>query len=391
MPPGDAPNGPGTRPRVFVIDSLTGNDYSYCLCRGLQAVGADVALVTVAGRAAPFPIDFEVLDWAPAKGGSGSGARKLGSYLRYLVRLLVHVRRSSRTAPTIAHVQFLRRSSVETFYLALVRLAGARVVLTAHNVVPHEAARAEHVLAALRYRFAHQVIAHSAFVRAQLLESFPLPASKVSVVPHGNFDHYRSPTDPTRAVARGELGLEPGDAVVLFFGYIREYKGLELLLEAFPAAVEQLPSLRLVIAGQPHSNDLRARYRAQIAAGGVADRIIVHDHYIDSSQVATYFGAADLAVLPYANIYHSGVVHLANSFATPVLATDVGDFPETIEDGITGFVIEAQSRPALVDGLVRAFADPQELERIGRRALDRGVERHSWTEIARQTLAVYQA
>ena len=212
---------------------------------------------------------------------------------------------------------------------------------------------------------------------------------KVHVVPHGNFDHHVPATTPTRADAGATLGL-PADAIVtLFFGYIRAYKGLDLLLDAFEAVAAAEPRAWLVVAGRPHTEADGVRYREQIAAHPAAERIVFHGRFIANDEVATYFTAADLVALPYRHIYHSGLVHLAFSFGKAVLATRVGDFPETIEDGRTGLLVDAGSTPRLAEGLLAALADPSRLAEMGALAQAESATTYGWPAIGARTCAVY--
>ena len=376
---------------VVVVDSLTGNDYSICLCRGLYEAGVDVALVTVEGREMPFPVAFPVYRWAPSKEGGGPKPAKLLRYLGYLTALFRYAARKSRLeGGSVVHFQFFRRPRVESLYLLLLRLSGARLVFTAHNIVPHESSRIDRWLNVLVYRTVHEIVVHSDITRRALLEQFPVPASKVHVVPHGNFDHYRSESDPDRDQARRRLGLQPDDHVCLFFGYIREYKGLDTLLEAFPAAAARDDRLRLVVAGAPHTEALRAEYTAMIQRSAYSERILFHDDFVDSEDVPVYFQAADLVVLPYKNIYHSGIIHLAYSFGKPVLATNVGDFSETIVQGRSGFVLDQNTAEALAAGLNACFQDEGELRRMGAYARELSATRYCWREIGASTGKIYR-
>ena len=376
---------------AIIVDSLTGNDYSICLCRGLSEAGVDVELVTVEERSMPFPVAFPVHDWAPSKQQQKSRIRKSVDYLRYLIRLFLYVAKKSRGGRCVVHFQFFRRPRVESLCPIFFRLIGARLVFTAHNIVPHESAKIDWWLKGLVYRSVHEVIVHSDFIKKALLTAFPLPPSKVHVVPHGNFDHYLSDTDLPKPAARNRLGLNSEDNVVLFFGYIREYKGLDLLLEALPRAVARDTRLRLVIAGAPHTEALKARYMAMIEQSGVSDRILFHAHFIDSEQVSVYFNAADLVVLPYKNIYHSGIIHLAYSYGKPVVATNVGDFSETIVCGRSGVVLKENTAGDLSDALLDSFADANRLVRMGKYARELSVTKYSWHDIGAATRSIYAA
>jgi glycosyltransferase involved in cell wall biosynthesis len=216
-------------------------------------------------------------------------------------------------------------------------------------------------------------------------------AGKVQVVPHGNFDHYVPSPRPSRAEARAALGLADDDAVALFFGYIRPYKGLDLLLDAFEAVAGAVPRARLVIAGRPHTDRDAELIHARVLTHPASSRIIFHDRYIPHREVADYFTATDLVVLPYRHIYHSGLVHLAFSFGKATVATRVGDFPEMIDVGQTGLLVPPDSASALADTLVTALSDPSALESMGARAAVVSAEEYAWPDIGARTVSVYRS
>ena len=161
-------------------------------------------------------------------------------------------------------------------------------------------------------------------------------------MPHGNFDHYLPETSLSKQEARQELGLCENDLVLLFFGYIRAYKGLDMLLEAFEIAAKKNNRLKLVIGGMPHTTELEKATRTFIEKSPVKDRILFHARFIPHDAIKHYFMSADIVALPYKHIYHSGIIHLAYSYGRAVIATNVGDFSETIVQEKSGYITPEQ-------------------------------------------------
>jgi glycosyltransferase involved in cell wall biosynthesis len=171
--------------------------------------------------------------------------------------------------------------------------------------------------------------------------------------------------------------------VALFFGYVRRYKGLDILLRAWPRVRESRP-VTLVVAGEFYED--AAPYRALAAAAGGEPAVRILDRYLPDDEVEALFKAADVAVLPYRSATQSGVTHVAYALGVPVILTDVGGLGETVRDEETGLVVPPEDPAALAEAVVRFFADD-----LGPR-LRAGVEAvrhaHSWEALADQVVAL---
>lgn len=373
--------------KVLMIDSLIGNDYTLCLCSGLYRTGVDVTLVSTEDRVLNMPVDYPVLRWAPCKVQTVGKIRKLGVYLRYLTRLFIHIRKSKIDA---VHFQFFRRERIESFYFALLRLMGTKLIYTAHNMLPHEKSLVDYFLKWIVYKSAHSIIVHSQFIKNKLISNFNINPDKVRVVPHGNFDHYLPEHEMPSASARESLGLSDDDDVLLFFGFIRAYKGVDLLLDAFDLASAKNPRLKLIIAGKPYSTEFDKRYKHRISQIAAKERILYHGHFIPSEMIPTYFAAANAVVLPYKQIDHSGIVHLGYSFGKPLIGTRVGDFVETIEEGKSGFLVEKNNPQQLAGTILLAFTDKNRLAEMGKYNRELSDTKYSWDDIGQKTILLYQ-
>ena len=374
--------------RVVMVDALVGNDYSLCLCSGLKAAGVDVSLVVTEDRSenTRVPLNFPLLKWSPSKEAGRSKLAKAAKYARFLARLWAHLR---KTRPDAVHFQFFRREWAESLFFAALRLLRLNLVYTAHDVLPPEKKKLDTLIKRLVYTSAKVIIVHSDYLKRMLVKRFGVPAGKISIVPHGNFDNYLPEQPVGRAAARQALDLPQEAHVMLFFGIIREYKGLDLLLQAFEQATRDNPHLHLVIAGSALNEALKEKYARQIAGMAARERVLYHAEFIPNERVALYFEATDAVLLPYRNIYHSGVLHLAYSFARPIIATRVGDFPEAIEPGKSGLLVQTIDAAALQRAIQEAFRDPEALAEMGRYARRLSETQYSWDNVARLTRQVY--
>ena len=373
--------------KVVMVDALVGNEYSLLLCNHLRSLGVKIALIVVRDREVFCPVSFPLWRWAPSKVPGAGRAKKILSYVRYLLRL---IRLALRKEADILHFQFLRRERPETILLVLLSRLGVHWVLTAHDLVPHEGSSIDRFLKGLAYRHAELLIVHSRAISQELHRRFSVPYSRICVVPHGDFGVYRPKVRLSSGGARRRLGLSHGEPVVLFFGYIREYKGLDLLMDAFEIAYHRNPSIRLVIAGKCHTKELERHYRLRILALDSAQRIHFRPEFIPWEEVAAYVLSSDLVALPYLRIFHSGVLHLAYSFGRAVLATDVGDFREMIEEDRTGWLVPPRNAEAMASALLEAFSDRKRLKALGLRAERLSKTKYSWTLSAQRTLQAYQ-
>ncbi len=256
------------------------------------------------------------------------------------------------------------------------RERGTRVVLVCDNLVPHERRPFDDAFTAWMMRNSDGYLVMSESVERDLDKLKPgAPRRKVAHPFYAQFDRGRY----TRESARKALGVE--GEVALFFGYVRRYKGLDVLLESWPAVRASRPAT-LLVAGEFYEDP--APYRT--AASRAGDSVRLMEKYLEDHEVEAAFKAADVVVLPYRSATQSGVTHVAYALGAPVITTDVGGLTETVDPGRTGLVVPPENPPALAEAIVRFFAEGLgERMRENVRALG---ERHSWETLARETLAL---
>lgn len=223
-----------------------------------------------------------------------------------------------------------------------------KVVAILDNVIPHERHFFDTPLTKYFLSGADKCVTLCKEVAEDLLSI--RKDAEYTVLPHPIYSHFGDKTD--RAEAERMLGLKPGMKNILFFGLIREYKGLDILLDAFDRLG---PDYQLIIAGEPYGSF--EKYRKAIDSSRGRDRIHVFDHYIKDSEVSRYFSAADVTVLPYRSATQSGISSIAYHFEVPMIVTDVGGLKETIGDRGTGIVTSECTPACIADAVERYFAD----------------------------------
>jgi glycosyltransferase involved in cell wall biosynthesis len=255
-------------------------------------------------------------------------------------------------APALATIAtVLRRKNVPTIFVC-------------HNLDPHEPVPGGAWLAARALGCAAGFVAQSARDEARLRAAHPRTPVAV-VLPPAEPPMPCGHGDDRAACARA-LGFPPAPRRLLFFGYVREYKGLPTLIEAMGSLP---PDVQLVVAGEIYHHDA-AHYRALAAQVGAADRVVILDRFLGSAEIACCFGASDLVVLPYWEASQSAVVPLAMASARGVVATRVGGLPDLVDDE-TGILVPPRDAAALARAIVRGLDQADAMGRAARGAAQR--------------------
>jgi len=214
-----------------------------------------------------------------------------------------------------------------------------RCVALVHNMIPHEPNILDRLFAPAFVRSQDGFVALSESV-VKDIERIERPTTNdqrpKTFSPHPIYDHYGERMSKTEACKA--LGLPEGKDYMLFFGLVRAYKGLDLLLEAFGSIKEQLPDLQLIVAGEFYEDE--DKYRAQISALGLDERVVIRNEFIPDGDLRKYFSAASLVVQPYKTATQSGVTQVAFHFEKPMLVTNVGGLGEIVHDRKMGYACE---------------------------------------------------
>ena len=181
-----------------------------------------------------------------------------------------------------------------------------------------------------------------------------LPWARIRGTTHPPYDIFsRDPIEQKQA--RAKLKLTPNDPVLLFFGFVRRYKGLRYLIEAMPQVRQQLPKAKLIVVGEFWEDE--RLYRELVARLGLTDCVQFYSKYVPNDDMSTYFSASDVVVMPYLEATQSGVAQLAIGFERAMIATNVGGMPDAVEDGKTGLLVPPADSGALAQAIVRYFQD----------------------------------
>lgn len=355
-------------PMTLLIPHGFEPNYTLGFARGLQAAGVEVLLAGAdddAARAAAAGIPH--LNLRGAQNENRSRAAKLLGLLRYYARLLrLLLRHRGRTVHFCGLLDH-RLIVLDGLFLTLaLRLCAGKYLHTAHNTLPHGRAQQPLFRWIYRwvYRLPHTILAHSPGVADELHRDFGVARERIRVIPIGLNEEVPE-TDLSAATARQQLGLPATGPLLLFFGKIDTYKGLDLLAAAW--AQVRSTDVHLVVAGWCPDPALARDLRARFAATPGADRVIWREGFVPNAEVSLLLRATDAVVLPYRHIYQSGVIFLCLRFGVPVIATRVGSMAEFI-DAESGILTTPDDAPALAAALDALGAAPQRFDRARIRA-----------------------
>ena len=384
--------------RVCLLTGGEDRHYAYGLTFALADKGVFVDFVGSDSLDGPEIRSNPLIQFLNLRGshsGSASAVEKVRRVARYYARLIAYV----PTAPAgVFHV--LWNNKFQTFDRTLLmlyyRACGKRVVLTAHNVNAGKRdtndTRLNRLTLKVQYKLCDRVFVHTPLMKRQLVDEFSVKSDAVTVIPYG-INNAVPDTALTRADARQYFGIGPREKTILCFGAIAPYKGLEYLVTAFERLLASGGDYRLIVAGQPkpgaagYWRDIAARLAPHVQSG----RAITHARFIEDSEAERYFKAADVLVLPYREIFQSGMLFFGYSFGLPVVVADVGSLRDDVVEGQTGFVCKPEDPSALAAALESYFSSDLFAELDRRRPSIKAFaeEHHSWESVAQITRDVY--
>lgn len=309
--------------------------------------------------------------------------------LRFLWGSVSGFIRTRMDGARIAHFHFFHIGPLEFFNVVLARLLGMKVVVTAHDVESFESGASSQMLVNSTYALTAAVIAHNQISRSELIEKLSISASKIHVIRHGNYDGYGL-TDITRQNACKSIGVDTNEFIVMFFGQIKEVKGLDVLIRAMPEVMKGVQSsVRLVIAGKVWKNDF-VKYQTIIEDLGLRAVVKLDIRYIPNTELANFYRAANILVLPYHRIYQSGVVLMAMTFGTPVLVSNIPGMLEVVTHAENGLVFEDGNHVDLAEKLLFAENNPEKLIAYVDSARELMHTQYAWSGIGKQTSDLYR-
>lgn len=299
---------------------------------------------------------------------------KIFRNLRYYKKLLAFI--TPRNTDMV-HVQWLNLTLIDGILIPLFfRIRGIKVCYTAHDVLPHSRdSLLNRLLFYFIYHTHHHLVVHTGFIKSRIAGEFRVKPEKITVIRHGIYTITDNP-DLDKAESRKQINLDSNAFVLLFFGIITKYKGLNILLEAF-SKLNGINNACLLIAGKVDEkyrseyDELLERYNHH--------NIRVFEGHIQEEKMQVLFKAADVTVLPYLEASQSGVMFMSYTFGRPVIAPAIGGFPDDIVEMKTGYLFNAGDPDSLAKAINRLYneMDYQSTE-CGELICNYTTENYSW-------------
>jgi glycosyltransferase involved in cell wall biosynthesis len=361
--------------QVQIVDpSAFTPPYDHSLSGALARAGADVELVTSRFLYGPVPAGegYRVNELfyrrSAERGLRAPGRRflKLGEHVPDMLRFRRHARQAD-----VLHYQWLAVEPLDTFLLPPKRPR----LLTAHNVLFHEPRPGQATVRRRILRAMDAVVVHSQH-GAEGAAALGADPSRVHVIPHGAFDYLTR--QPHEAPLPDELAAVEGP-VVLFFGLVRPYKGVDVLLRAF----KDVQGAELWVVGMPRVDMAPLRALA-------GERVRFVERFITDPEIPAYFRRADLVVLPYREIDQSGVLYTALAFGKPLVLSAVGGFVEVAEQHGAARLVPPCDGEALAAAIGELLGDDAARAQLGDAAARAAAGPYSWNAIAQRTLELYR-
>ena len=277
--------------------------------------------------------------------------------------------------PDVIHLVFEDLISGVTFFL--LKIHGYKLILTEHDPSPHPGEKllsrlSQQTTKLLLRNIVDGIIVHGDNLKNIILQK-GVSSNKIHVIPHGDYFYY----------TKWSRQLSEEKNLILFFGLIRDYKGLEYLIRSMSIIASYIPDIKLVIAGEGDFS----KYYTLIENKKYFE---IHNRFILDEEVAEFFERSSVVVLPYIGGSQSGVVPIAYAFKKPVVVTNVGSIGEIVEDGVTGLLIPPKNSNALAEAIIKILMDSKLGLKMGENGYLKMKNESSWSKIADKTIGVYK-
>lgn len=370
--------------KVLFVDTLSSvNDFGVELPIALDAC-SDLTVFTIKGtRLQPQDCQHLIVAF-PEFWGKRSKISKILDQFKATVQL---ARQLWKHRHGVVHVQFFRSLAHELPLYLFMRPFLKQLVCTVHNVLPHESAWWHSPVYRLWYKSLDRIHVLSRHTGEKLVTEYNVPISSIIYAPHGDYARFYAAHPPAHAdITRTQLSIKKDECMLLYYGLIRPYKGVDRLIEA--CAYLKAPNARIVIAGGC-SPEVEKIYRDRLAELGLHDRVQFLAGHLSNQYMSDLIAASDVVLFPYHHIYQSGALLMALTYGKPTITSDLRGFREYIEDGRSGVACATENPHEFARQMDLMAQDPQRREQMGDNAVRLTIERYQWPRIAQTIVNAY--
>ncbi len=385
-----------TNPKIFMMDLwATVPYYTAYLSRALLNQGANVMvgsityyLDTACFSSRGIKVDPGLLNLV---GGYQLPKlpRRLLKLAEAMINLLALVVRFTFSPPDVVHVQYLPmlrwRVPLDFWFLEFCQAKGSTVVLTVHDLMPHDTSSQYKTVFLKLYRRVDRIICHSDHIKVRLQQEFDVPEGKIEVIPHGPF-FYDLPTHDSTTILR-TFGVEDGQVLFLWQGIIFPYKGIDLLLRAWQKLERTNRTACLVIAGTG-APELLDQIRTQVGTLGL-NNVRLNFRFIATEELVALYRAADVVVYPYRAITTSGALATGLALGKTIVASDLPVFRELLTDKMNARLVDPEQTSLFATILADLALDMDQREFLAKSVREMNFGDQTWRDIAVETDALY--
>ena len=308
--------------------------------------------------------------------------------LKYIQCLLKSIYYSKKVGSQLIHYHFFHFTFIELLTIILTKLYGFKIVITVHDVKSFYGKGDNPIIKNIILKSALGLIVHNQFSKGRMINTFHVTQNKISIIPHGHYiDMVNNNID--NEIAKRSLKLNINNKYILFFGQIKKVKGLEILLYAMSNIVEMFDNVKLIIAGRVWKDDY-TKYEYLIKELNLQSHVISHIRYIKNEEVDYYFKASDIVVLPYSEIYQSGVLLMAMSYKKPVIVSNIPGMTELISHGKNGLIFNNGDNSELSNCIAQLLSNKDLSEKLANEGYKTVRDDCCWTRIGINTSKFYR-
>lgn len=366
--------------KVLLVDQIAKVNYKYTfpLANGLEKAGAEV-LLAIDQKQEKENCRCKRINLFNTDEKNVGKLEKMQNYIASYKKIGEILRADNFD---VLHTEWYTFSPIDYLFLSRFKKKyGVKYVATVHDILPFNEKFYDRYFHKKLYELADSIILQAPGNVNRFAELFPESKEKTHMIPHGHMLDYVEQFD--KKESRIKLGIPEDKLVFLFFGQIKKVKGVDILLKALLKLKNQYPSLYLVIAGSVWKADF-SECQEIINSNDLMNCLKTDIRYIPDDEVKYYYSATDVCVLPYTDVYQSGVIQLAYGYKKAVVSSDLPAFTQFVKEGKTGYISEAGNPDSLAQAMERAIKDCNRLSDMGEAGYDLVKQTLNWDDLAKK-------